>query len=214
MGAGLAKQAAQRYPELPLAYGASCQTLGAATPVLQFVPSRFVLFPVKPLAPDAPHLSWQQNASLPMIERSADELASLEPDLHGGDVVLPMVGCGNGRLERSQVYPVLWRILKSDRFILCKEPRTEWERSMTGIFPAALKVPDPPPPLEGRFEMSETIEYVGREYVTQKTTLSKNTISNYEALGIFPRRRRLGPNRVAWIKGEVDAWCQTRKEGQ
>lgn len=35
-------------------------------------------------------------------------------------------------------------------------------------------------------------------------------IARLEAAGKFPRRVRLGPNRVAWLLSEVDAWMSER----
>jgi prophage regulatory protein len=39
---------------------------------------------------------------------------------------------------------------------------------------------------------------------------SLNHIRRLEASGDFPRRVRIGPNRVAWIREEVDCWLQSR----
>ena len=35
-------------------------------------------------------------------------------------------------------------------------------------------------------------------------------IGRLEAAGKFPKRVQLGPNRVAWLLSEVDAWVQER----
>lgn len=35
-------------------------------------------------------------------------------------------------------------------------------------------------------------------------------IARLEAAGKFPKRVRLGPNRVAWLLSEVDAWVNER----
>ena len=35
-------------------------------------------------------------------------------------------------------------------------------------------------------------------------------IARLEAVGAFPKRIRLGPNRVAWVLADVDAWIQER----
>lgn len=35
-------------------------------------------------------------------------------------------------------------------------------------------------------------------------------IGRLEAAGKFPKRVRLGPNRVAWLLSEVDAWLNER----
>lgn len=127
MGRGLALWAAYRYPELPAWYGDQCQKHGEKTPVMLWsFPGRIssiILFPVKPLNKAAPWLSWQSNADLGRIEQSAKELAALETTLYDEKpIMVPAVGCGNGRLLLKDVQPILERHLKSDRFILVKQP--------------------------------------------------------------------------------------------
>ncbi len=40
--------------------------------------------------------------------------------------------------------------------------------------------------------------------------LSRTTIWRLERQGDFPRRIRIGPNRVAWVETEVEAWINDR----
>ena len=40
---------------------------------------------------------------------------------------------------------------------------------------------------------------------------SQSTILRWEAAGDFPRRRRLGPNRVAWLREELEEWIASRE---
>src|SRR5262245_32340595 len=46
--------------------------------------------------------------------------------------------------------------------------------------------------------------------VIQKTGLSRATIYRYVKCNLFPPRRRIGPNRVAWLAAEVVAWAESR----
>lgn len=39
---------------------------------------------------------------------------------------------------------------------------------------------------------------------------SKVHIWRLERAGLFPRRLRLGPNRVGWLKSEIDAWLSAK----
>ena len=57
MGAGMALQAALRWPGLPLWYGLECRKRGAETPVLVRDDVRLVFFPVKPLLEANPELT-------------------------------------------------------------------------------------------------------------------------------------------------------------
>ena len=44
--------------------------------------------------------------------------------------------------------------------------------------------------------------------------LSRTTIWRLEKSGQFPKRVRLGQNSVGWLKGDVDTWLESRKEGE
>ncbi|HEY1384444.1 MAG TPA: AlpA family phage regulatory protein [Dongiaceae bacterium] len=44
--------------------------------------------------------------------------------------------------------------------------------------------------------------------VILKTGLSRPSIYRYMKRGCFPPRRRVGPNRVAWVPAEVVAWIE------
>jgi len=46
--------------------------------------------------------------------------------------------------------------------------------------------------------------------VREKTGKSRTSIWRDERAGLFPRRRRVGANSVAWLESEVDAWITTR----
>lgn len=49
-----------------------------------------------------------------------------------------------------------------------------------------------------RAEVSEIVPYTGQH------------ILRLEKAGKFPRRIRVGPNRVAWLLSEVEAWVAAR----
>ena len=48
--------------------------------------------------------------------------------------------------------------------------------------------------------------------VILKTGLSRASIYRYMKRERFPPRRRVGPNRVAWVPAEVMAWIETRPQ--
>jgi hypothetical protein len=112
MGRGLARSAAQRFPHLPEWYGLLCRTGDHG--LVAITDLRILCFPVKPLLQSAPHLSWDQKASPPLIERSAVELRAWlfhHPKSH---VALPLVGCGNGGLHPRIVILLLYPILQRE----------------------------------------------------------------------------------------------------
>lgn len=115
MGKGLALQAEEKYPGFALWYGQKCIQGGLKTPVLLYPEAPLIAFPVKPLNPEAPWLSWRNKAHLGLIEKSARELAALEVDR---PVAVSMVGCGAGGLDMSEVRPILDKHLSDDRFTL------------------------------------------------------------------------------------------------
>lgn len=48
--------------------------------------------------------------------------------------------------------------------------------------------------------------------VMEATGLSRTTIWRLEHDGRFPQRRRLGPNSVGWVAGEVEEWVLSREQ--
>jgi len=122
MGAGIAKQAADMFPDLPEWYGERCRKYGSNTAVAAYDPARFFLFPTKPLDEDKPWMSWQSMSSIALIKRSAKQLVALvnilnERNYFINQIGIPLVGCENGGLRPKDVLPVLHEIL-DHRFTL------------------------------------------------------------------------------------------------
>lgn len=134
MGRGVALQAAQRFPKLPMLYGEVCRRYRESTPVIEFgivegepevrldmtKPSLIakrglILFPTKPFNKAAPQFSWKGDASIDLIERGAKQLAAGWKDV---PVALPLVGCANGGLRDTDVIPILEKHLVGDNFLL------------------------------------------------------------------------------------------------
>ena len=102
MGAGMALQAAYRYPELPGWYGRRCREYGAGTPVLKRDDLGLVFLPVKPLLEENPGASWNQTASLELIARGLDQLLAWVTT-RKAKVAMGLPGAGNGRLDPVEV---------------------------------------------------------------------------------------------------------------
>lgn len=122
MGAGIAKAAAERYPDLPAWYGKRCKKYRADTAVAPYEDGKLFLFPTKPLDEDQPWMSWKSDSSLALIERSCKQIVKLvdvlsERGIFIPRVGLPLPGCGNGNLTPKQVKPVIKDLL-DDRFVL------------------------------------------------------------------------------------------------
>jgi hypothetical protein len=124
MGAGLAKQAVDRYPGIDQWYGAWCRDHRDESCVVRHPVAPLIFFPTKPLNPEAPHLSWQSPATVETVTRSLRDLARLPPLAGwpgGGLIALPLVGCGLGGLPEATVLPLLHEWLTSDRFVLVQQ---------------------------------------------------------------------------------------------
>lgn len=48
--------------------------------------------------------------------------------------------------------------------------------------------------------------------VVARTGLSRSTLYAYVSIGMFPKQRRLGVRRVAWLASEVRAWIASRPQ--
>lgn len=46
------------------------------------------------------------------------------------------------------------------------------------------------------------------------TSLSSTTIWRLEKANAFPKRHRIGPNRVAWLQSEIQDWISSKVEAQ
>lgn len=58
---------------------------------------------------------------------------------------------------------------------------------------------------------SKSKEFMLREDVIEFTTLSKSVIRRMMLRDEFPKPVKLSPNRVAWVKSEVEAWKEAKK---
>lgn len=57
-------------------------------------------------------------------------------------------------------------------------------------------------PLRRFLDLVRTAHFIG---------CSPSTVLRWEKAGTFPRRRRLGPNRVAWDINDLEAWAAERE---
>ena len=116
MGRGLALQAAQKYPGLPMEYGKFCQVVRSQDRKCMFDEEKcLVLAPSKPLDADHPWLSWQQGSDPELVKRSLHEIYEWTV-LVQEDFGLPLLGTGNGGLDRKLVLDMTREILGGVRW--------------------------------------------------------------------------------------------------
>lgn len=114
-GKGLALQAAQRFPKLPVWYGFQCQKFRENTPVLVYPDAALVMFPTKPLNMKCPWHSWKGPSTLAFVEKGLAQLVQLQ---FARPVAVPLLGCGAGGLREQDVVELIGRYLKDDLFTL------------------------------------------------------------------------------------------------
>ncbi len=113
MGKGVARQAAERFPELRHQLGRLLQVRGNHVHEILL---GLVSFPVEETPYSLPQLS--------LIKRSAKELRLLTDQYGWTAVVVPRPGCGGGGMRWQEVKPVLEEYF-DDRFIVVSAQEQE-----------------------------------------------------------------------------------------
>jgi hypothetical protein len=109
MGSGLARQAKLRFPKLPKKVGGYILEYG--NEVFFCEEENLFTFPVK-------NEWYEEKASIFLIRKSVVSLRSMtrNDDIK---IYLPLVGCGNGKLDwENDVKPILSSIFSDDKYII------------------------------------------------------------------------------------------------
>lgn len=111
MGAGIANEAVNRYPEIQSLLGTLLKKYGFNNPqVLTWPLQGLITFPTK--------YYWADGSDINLIINMAVQL-KLNRHLADKPVYLPRLGCGNGGLNwEKDVYPAIKDILADDKFIV------------------------------------------------------------------------------------------------
>ena len=59
---------------------------------------------------------------------------------------------------------------------------------------------------------NQTRHILGIAEVVEMVGISPSTIFRQIAAGTFPRPIRLAPNRIGWLKSEIEAWIAAREK--
>jgi len=121
MGAGIAGEAAARYPDLPLLYGSYLEKAHYSTDVILIPGSRLILFPTK--------VNWKDSSILELIEKNAQQLVNRVQEFlifnqnwpSIPHIYLPPPGCGLGRLKWEDVEPVISPILDDNFTVVFRD---------------------------------------------------------------------------------------------
>lgn len=57
-------------------------------------------------------------------------------------------------------------------------------------------------------------DFMTYDEVRTRVPYSRVHLYRLEEQGDFPKRKRIGANRVAWVRAEVEQWLAERMEGQ
>lgn len=57
-------------------------------------------------------------------------------------------------------------------------------------------------------------DFMMSDEVEARVPYSRAHLYRLEDQGEFPKRKRIGANRVAWIRAEIEQWLADRLEGQ
>ena len=96
MGRGLAKTAAEKFPELPEFYGPWCQKY--CTELYVHYGRNVICAPTNPLNEGKPHLSWKNRAKACLVEESYRQLGDLAQK-KGWIILTSLLGAGNGGMR-------------------------------------------------------------------------------------------------------------------
>ncbi|HQN17708.1 MAG TPA: hypothetical protein PKV86_01150 [Syntrophobacteraceae bacterium] len=114
MGRGVAKQAAEKFPELPGIYGGWCQKYDGE--VFVHVGRRVICAPTKPLNKDKPHMSWKSFSTFKDVRNSYRQIRDLAN--RGMEIVTPLLGAGNGGLKFTDAMKLAEEAKLPDNVIL------------------------------------------------------------------------------------------------
>jgi hypothetical protein len=154
MGAGIAKEVKDKFPEVSSILGYFYRThysksLMGKIPYAETLSFTFCYFhklvfykniiflPTKELNENKPWLSWKNNSSLDLIEENINNLKKLfdhdsfkEYNKDKVRCIIPMIGCGCGKLDPQDIIKILEKHLKDDdRFILIKKEKKNEKKS-------------------------------------------------------------------------------------
>jgi O-acetyl-ADP-ribose deacetylase (regulator of RNase III) len=118
MGAGFARECAERWPELPQEFGKLVKTYGNVPHVVNTMTSMILKLGNRTIISFPTKHDFSKPSSLSLIKESAEKLVQTADIMSYQTVALPRVGCGLGGLDwESQVKPHLQKIL-DDRFVI------------------------------------------------------------------------------------------------
>jgi hypothetical protein len=129
MGAGVALQARDRYPEIAREYGKFCFNYCTANPdtvnidICPFPNHHIICFATKSLDVEKPWLSWKQSSSIEQIIHSCKSLVDwMTLNKIVTNIYLPRPGCQNGGLSWKFVKNHIHTLLPDNVIVVSNQP--------------------------------------------------------------------------------------------
>ena len=112
MGAGIAKEFANRWPRIPATFGTLVKSGGNKVHVLNFYKPNIVSFPTK--------YHWRGQSDLELIRKSAMELVDEANKFSWRKVGLNFPGIGMGGLNKNEVREVIKNVLNERFYVVSR----------------------------------------------------------------------------------------------
>ena len=68
--------------------------------------------------------------------------------------------------------------------------------------------------MEHLMKLHDNVILIDKKKVSRLVSLSCTTIWRMEKAGKFPKRLKVGPNRVAWLLSDINSWVACLKNGK
>jgi hypothetical protein len=114
MGRGLAKQASEKFLWIPQDYGTYCRH---KYPYCYYPEIKLILVPSKRLNEKQPYLSWQHESDKDTVTSSLEWLQTNVEAFNSDKVYVPILGSGNGGMQKGLVEELMDKILIHPKFI-------------------------------------------------------------------------------------------------
>lgn len=121
MGKGLAEQAATKFPDLPYLLAQRLEKYGNRVYIFKVgkvPPSKIIItVPTKD--------EWAKRSTLALVRKSCLELRDLQQALNLKNVLVPLLGCGAGKLPQDYVLGIMENLLDDAFTLITLEPLIE-----------------------------------------------------------------------------------------
>jgi hypothetical protein len=117
-GAGAAKTATRKCPDLPMWYGKRCQKYESKIAVAPYLDGKFFLFPTKPLNEEEPWMSWKNDHCMKLVQRSCQQLLALVDLMDSKGHAIERIGLSQPGFGPKRKVSSIMSKMFDDRFVV------------------------------------------------------------------------------------------------